>query len=226
MQGGGTVQVICLPEEHPLAPVLQPLAAAAARRLELPDHLAALTLCLDDIAPDDRVWFSFGSGDATARGEAPPVRLTLYLHPDLVTRDRPASLSVMPAVMDWEQHQPPADAAGEGAEDLSRAKAERFLYHHLLFVRDLRQGRLTRLGVPRRHLEALQELWAITVDGRLRHWNLPGYSAAERRRRFLRVFSVAGVLLPEHWQIFHELWEEEEIGAKRLLHMLERLPRL
>ena len=81
-------------------------------------------------------------------------------------------------------------------------------------------------------VEAFQEAWLVTVDGRMQREALPHLSAAERRMRFLRLFSPAGVLTPNHWAIFNGLWEgriaeEAEVLAKvRLLPPLSRRRRV
>jgi hypothetical protein len=66
----------------------------------------------------------------------------------------------------------------------------------------------------------------VTVDGRLQRAGLPGYDQALRRRRFSRLFSSTGVLLPGHWQIFESLWAGALGGQAEVLEATRRLPRL
>ncbi len=186
------MRIVVLPAGDPLAELVRPVAAAAAERLGLPALVPELTLCLDDIAADERVWIEAG----------PP--LTIYLHPGQLLRDLPEPGDLPPAVV-WEWRRP---GLAEPAPDFSRAKAERFLHHQLLLLRDLQDGTLVPERVPTAAADAFQEGWAVTVDGRLRRERLPGFPVAERRRRFSRVFASGGVLLPEHWRVFHVLWEE------------------
>ncbi len=218
------MKIDCLPPDHPLGEKLAELAAGAAERLELPLHLARLRLCLDDLDADPRVWLSFGR--LAGEGPSPRRTLTLYLHPDHLLRDRPAATGFQLRAPAWESVPPPPAAESSSPADLSPRKAERFLFHQLLFARDLCERRLVPDLVPGNLVEAFQEIWAVTVDGRLRQARQPGYSVAERRRRFLRVFSTGGVLLPEHWRIFHDLWEGEDVNQAACLEMVRRLPRL
>jgi len=215
------MDIVWLPADHPLAPLLTPLATAAAERLELAGILGGLTLCLDDIAADERIWVT-APPRAAATGQR---RLTLYFHPDHFLLDRAPLGAPGPGLRPWELAPPPS-AAAAGEEAFSARKAERILYHQLLLVRDLCDGTVDPARVPAPLAEAFQEAWAVTLDGRLRRAMLPGYSQAERRRRFFRVFSAGGVLLPQHWQIFHALWEWEALDQAALLQLLERLPSL
>ncbi len=216
------MEIVWLPEDEPLAAQLRSLSAAAAERLQLARLLGGLTLCLDDIAADERIWLTAAPpARRSEEGERP--RLTLYFHPDQFLQDRAPMGPSSPSLRPWELARPPA--AGGGAPAVfSLRKAERILYHQFLLVRDLCDGTVDPRRVPRALAEAFQEAWAVTLDGRLRRQMLPGFSLAERRRRFFRVFSAGGVLLPQHWQIFHALWESEDVEQEGLLDLLKRLP--
>jgi hypothetical protein len=221
------VRLGCQPEEHPLCAALAAAAAGAALELQLARYLCELTLCLDDLDADERIWLTFGTAERGEGGEASVGArrtLTLYLHPDHVLKDRPLAV-LAPHAAIWEMRRQPQGRGAEPAWEVSRPKIERFLYHQFLFIRDLCQGRLDPRRIPRDLAAAFQEAWAVTIDGRLRQARLPGYSAAERRRRFSRFFAASGVILPDHWRIFHDLWEDAEIDQEQLLRALERLPR-
>jgi hypothetical protein len=218
------MQTLCLPAEHPLNQALVDLAVNAATRLELGRYLARLVFCLDDITPDERVWLSFGL--IRSARSAPARSLTIYLHPDQLLRDRPTVVSLLPAPRVWESRSTMPDTPPAPDDRLFRPKVERFLYHQLLATRDLCQGLLDPTDIPTDLAEAVQELWAVAIDGRLRQLRLPGYSAAERRQRFSRVFARGGVLLPVHWDMFHQLWEESELDQSLLLKLARRLPGL
>jgi hypothetical protein len=97
--------------------------------------------------------------------------------------------------------------------------------HQFLFARDLCDGSLVPELVPRDLAEAFQEAWSITVDGRLRRWRMPAASQAERRVGFSRLFSRHGVLLPDHWRIFHQLWDREDLTQQRVVELVRALPR-
>jgi hypothetical protein len=207
-----------------LEPLLKPLARAAASRLDLASYLPCkLQVCLDDFLDDERVWFQ----EETWFLAGKPLRvLSIYVHPDQFLKDRSATLSLLPSTEIWESQGKRIPTVAGVVQDFSRTKAERCFYHHFLFVRDIYDGSMQPDSLAQPWLEAFQEAWAVTVDGRLRRWRLPGYSVAERRRRFSRVFSAAGVLLPEHWRIFHQLWEMEVVGHDEVFQVIRRLPEL
>jgi len=217
------MRVDWLPGDHPLAPVLRPLAETAAARLDLGRHLASLTLWLDDLAADERIWVAVVPGGPVVAGALPA--MALWFHPDHFLRDHAAGAAEGRGLLPWElRDAPPAESCDPA--DFSARKAERILYHQFLMLRDLRDGTVAPAAVPPAGAEAFQEAWAVTLDGRLKRAMLPGYSLAERRRRFFRVFSAGGILLPQHWQIFHALWEWEAPEQGRLLELLARLPAL
>jgi hypothetical protein len=208
-----------IPEDWPLADQLLPLAASAVARLELEDRLDRLELIPDAMAPDDRSWLRLDRGGGGAA-------LTLWFHPDQVLRDRPGHGTARPETRDWELAPvPPEEPAIDGA-DFSAPNAQRFLYQQLLLVQDLLAGRLHPDRVPPSLVEAFQEAWLVTVDGRLQREALPHLSAAERRMRFLRLFSPAGVLTPRHWSIFNDLWEGRVAEEAEVLAQVRLLPPL
>jgi hypothetical protein len=214
------------PVDHPLREPLLPLVTAAAERLELERHLGRLALCLDDIREDERVWVALAPAPPDrpfAADGRPRPDVTLYFHPDHFLKDHAPSAGSVPAA-EWELTPAPPRPREAGA--FSARKAERTLYHQFLMARDLCDGTVQPATVPAPLVEAFQEAWAVTLDGRLRRAILPGYSQAERRRRFFRVFSAGGVLLPQHWQVFHTLWDWERLDQEELLALLERLPPL
>jgi len=107
---------------------------------------------------------------------------------------------------------------------LDRLRADRWLHRNLLQLDDLIRGRMQPTEVPREVSWALQSVWDVWTDGRLRRQQLPGLTQAERRRIFFRVFARRGVLLPRHWQIFHELWNGDFVDQLGLLDSLRELP--
>lgn len=214
------MKVLCLPSEHALAAPLEPLARGAAARLDLAEHLDELEICLDDLAGDERVWLALGR----APGRPECRRAVIYCHPDDFLKDSLALAGGSMSSLPWQMRPIPPEP-GLDAADLSQRKAERFLFHQILMVRDLCDKTVDPASIPPDLSEAFQEAWSVTVDGRLKRSMLPGYSQAERRRRFFRVFSRGGILLPQHWQVFHTLWEWDRLDQQSLQGLLERLPR-
>jgi len=220
------LDLTCLPPEDPLVPVLEPVARTAAERLDLAAHLRHVVICLDDLEPDRRVWLSLERGVGEGGdGPARPLDLTLYMHPLELLRDRVASDGVFGVPQVWEAQGSPENQVSYEAGDLHRTKAERFLMHQFLFARDICDGTLVPELVPRELAEAFQEAWSITVDGRLRRWRMPAASQAQRRVSFSRLFSRHGVLLPDHWRIFHQLWEREDLAQQQVAELAQALPR-
>ena len=207
--------IVIMPVDWPHRERLQPLVQAVALQHELEDHLPEITLVIDDVAADERSWLTFREGAG----------LTLYCHEDLFLRDSAASLAMRPPSLPWEL----GERHGEESEPpaaFSVRKTERYLHHQLLSVKDIIAGIVCPGDVPRGLAEAYQEAWAVTVDGRLRRGALPGHPVAERRRRFFRTFSATGMLLPQHWDIFHTLWDCNHPSHALLLEWATALPGL
>ncbi len=208
-----------IPADWPLASLMLPHVAEAAGRLGLDGRLAAIVLVADAIATDDRSWLRF-DGDAGAR------RLTIWFHPDQVVNDRPGRGRARPESQAWDLGPLPAESPPAAAAEYSLANAMRFLYQQFLLARDLLDGALAPANVPPSLVEAFQEAWLTTIDGRLNREGLPHLSAAERRLSFLRLFARAGVLTPSHWAIFNDLWEGRLADQSAVLAKVRLLPPL
>jgi hypothetical protein len=197
--------------EH--AAAVAALAGEAARGHGLADRLRELVLVLDDFAPDERPWLRL----------AAPGVLEIYGHPGHFLAGRGAGLSGAMPALPWDLREPSAPTA---PPPFAPASGERFLHHHFLAAADVLAGRVVPAWVPPALAEAFQEVWDVTIDGRLRRRFLPGLPVAERRRRFARLFGAAGVLLPQHWELFHELWEWDDPDQQGLIDRAGRLPHL
>ncbi len=139
---------------------------------------------------------------------------------------RPATGTVYPPRAVWESPGPGRDEQPLTAAAFSRARADAFLHHHLLWGHDVLGGGLRSFDVPGLLAEAFAACWAVTVDGRLARRELPGYSLTERRGRFSRLFSTGGVLMPGHWEAFQGLWEGLSERPREVVAVARRLPRL
>ena len=199
------------PREWETWALIRPLAERAWGHLRMERVLDRLLLVADDLTADEHPWIVF-------RG---PRSAVLYCHPDHFLDDPTAGHGVLPATLPWEM---PAARDDDGAGEFSTAAADRFLHHHMLALADLAGGAVRPDLVPARRAEAYQEAWSVTLDGRLRRLSLPGLPTAERRRRFFRAFSAGGMLLPQHWEVFHRLWDLEELSHEVLLDLSSRLP--
>ncbi|HPF34494.1 MAG TPA: hypothetical protein P5571_02860 [Candidatus Krumholzibacteria bacterium] len=207
------MRLTCVPADWEDWDAVGPLAKQACAHLELDRRFTALTLVLDDLAADEHPWLEFPGG-----GEA-----VLYAHPDQFRAVPSVAVSTLPATLPWEM--PPPRAADDPRRRFSASGAARFLHHHLLALADLADGVVRPREIPAALAAAYQEVWSVSLDGRLRSRGLPGYPTADRRRRFFRAFGVDGLLLPKHWDVFHAAWDEPAPDHARLLAWAKDLPR-
>jgi hypothetical protein len=219
---GSPFEVSCVELAEDLAKELVPLAAAAGRALELDRDLAGIQICGDGLPGDDGVWFRFQP--ASDRSERPV--LVLYCHQACFGHAAQRMGAVLPPPAVWEQSPSPPDTAMDAETIFSPTRARMFLHHYLLTARDLARGVVNGRHIPLGLAEAFAEAWAVAVDGRLARLGLAGFPLAERRAKFARVFSPAGILLPDHWQVFQSLWDGALTSQKDVLGTLKRLPGL
>ncbi len=207
---------------EPVWQLVRPRLAAALAALGLDREFGTVGLSVDDLPGDADVWYRLLPGTA----EAPGPRLAITCHGDVFCRHQPFKGTGYPPQAVWDQGRAPRS---EDVPDLAGFSADRtdvFLHHHLLTVADIRCGDLAGDDLPARLGEAFTAAWAVAVDGRLERLHLPGYPISERRGRFDRLFGTAGILLPDHWQIFQALWDGGLAGQRSILGAVRRLPGL
>ena len=95
-----------------------------------------------------------------------------------------------------------------------------------MLAQDLVRDSVSLSSIPVGQIEAFEAAWEVGVDGRLARAGLPGFSLAERRGIFSSLFSSAGVLMPDHWQIFQSLWDGGLTSGRDVLAVIRQLPRL
>jgi hypothetical protein len=205
------------------------LAAAVGERLDaavadlgLAEDFRSLVICADELPGAHHVWY----GIVRTRDSDPRPEVTVYCAPGDFLKSGSTSGSVYPPTAVWEQLAAPHGDTGTGALVFSPAGTDRLLHHHLLMVRDLVRGAVIPETIPATLIQAFEAAWATTVDGRLERAGLPGFSLAERRGMFSRLFSSAGILLPDHWQIFQSLWDGALSEQRDILAVVRQLPRL
>lgn len=211
----------CVGLDPAVARLVADAAGQALQALDLAPLLAALEICADDLAGDEDGWLQLHRAPAGG-----PPALSLYCHPDVFGRPRPATGTVFPPRATWERADPGAAEEPLTAGAYARTRADAFLHHQLLWAADVLGGRLLPADVPDSLAEAFAAAWAVTVDGRLSRRQLPGYALVERRGRFSRLFSTAGVLMPGHWESFQSLWDGLIERPRDVVAAVRRLPRL
>ena len=217
-----SLQISCVGMEDELANSLVPLVAAAGRALDMARDVSGVRVCGDDMPGEGDAWYRLQPGSGA--DELP--ELLLFCHPACFRCQDLAGDSLTPKRPVWK-----LSSASELEQDatemeFSAHRSAIFMHHHLLTARDLLRGDVVGRNLPVGLTEAFSEVWAVGVDGRLARQGLPGFPLAERRGRFARVFSPAGILLPGHWQVFESLWDGALTDQKDVLDVVKRLPRL
>jgi hypothetical protein len=215
-----SLAVDCVGLDRSLAETLAPLAESAGLALGLTADFSGLRIYGDDLPGDDTAWFGLEPGPAGL-----PV-LDLFCHASSFLAEVRPRDAVRPRPQVWEQFPAPVDEACGLPPTFSAERAAVFLHHQLLTARDVVRGEVVGRNLPAAVAEAFAEAWAVHVDGRLARRGLPGYPLAERRGRFARIFSLAGILLPDHWQVFQALWEGALADQQDVLAVVKRLPGL
>jgi len=205
-----------------LAAELIPLVESAGMALDLLCHVSGIRICGDDLPGENGFWWRLEPG--FRRGELPV--LVLFCHEGCFGCRGLWTATVNPPREIWEQAPAQLEDCGGDETEFSAEGSAVFLHHHLLTARDIIRGDLVGRNLPGAQVEAFSEVWAVSVDGRLARQGLPGYSLAERRGKFVRVFSPAGILLPDHWQIFQSIWDGALSSQKDIQEIVKRLPGL
>ncbi len=219
---GPSLQVSCVGMADELVVSLTPVVVAAARALDLAGDVSSLSICGDDMAGDGDAWYRLQPG---AAGDDLP-ELVLFCHAGCFGCLDRAGESLKPGKPVWELSPASEVESCDNAVEFSAERSAIFLHHHLLTARDLVRAEVVGRHLPVGMTEAFTEAWAVGVDGRLARQGLPGFPLAERRGMFAGVFAPAGILLPDHWQVFEALWDGALFLQKDVLDVVKRLPRL
>ena len=217
-----SLSVECVGLTPDLSGALEPLAQSAGMALDLFEDFSGIRIYGDDLPGDDDAWYRL---EAAAGQDELPV-LSLFCHGNSFNPSARPRDAVRPLPEVWEQSPAPHEDSSGSLGEFSAERAAVFLHHHLLTARDVVRGDVGGRNLPARWAEAFDEAWAVYVDGRLARMGLPGYPLAERRGRFARVFSLAGILLPDHWQVFESLWDGALANQRDVLEVVKRLPGL
>ena len=219
MNDAAPTRISVMPAAWELASRVASATTTALARLEPPLPLSACELVADALSADDRAWFRLQQDGASWR-------LRIWFHPDQVMQDRPGRGAAAPGDHDWRLGPVPRAAPPPPVDEFSLPNALRMLHQQFMLVGDLIDRRLDLATVPANVVEAFQEAWLITVDGRLQRLGLPHLSAAQRRASFLRLFATVGVVTPAHWSVFNALWDGTAATQAEVLQRIRLLPAL
>lgn len=213
----------CVGPEPSWCPQLEALLPAAEQALELGLDFFRITICADDSPEEESCWFRMTSPKLEDEARK---ALELYCSASSFARMRPAGGTVLPSKQIWDSRAEFWSGEEFDPLDFSVPRAESFLYHNLLLAQDMARGLFSISAIPIGQVEAFEAAWEVVVDGRLARAGLPSYSLADRRGMFSRLFSSAGVLMPDHWHVFQSLWDGGLPSGRDVLAVIRQLPRL
>lgn len=199
-----------VPEGFPRREELMELAGHAARELGLGEQISGLRMVLDAPEFEEGGFWEIDPREDGRWG-------VLYASPRDVLAPPGYGVDVEIG-LDEERL---AELPRERVELL---RADRWIHRNLLQLEDILQGRIDPGAIPKGESAAFQVCWDVWTDGRLKLRALPGISLPERRRVFFRAFAAGGMLLPRHWEVFHQLWEDRLGAQEGILSAVKRLP--
>ncbi len=217
------MELFCQGMGEELCALVQPCLESAAKSLDLAADFLSFTIVIDDLPDASEPWLRL---EKIHKPDRNFIKGTLFCSESFFCSSDHTSGTVFPPVEIWDQAPAPGGAAPFDLARFSSSRTENFLHHELLMARDLVRGEVVPGAIATGQVEAFSALWAICIDGRLSRMGLPGFSQAERRSRFSRLFACAGVLLPDHWQIFQSLWDGGVAQWKDVQASIRLLPRL
>lgn len=201
---------------------LEELLPQVGTALELAGNFRQITIFADDSPREESCWLR-----VVPAGPSDDSRQALELHFSARSLGRDRPLEGQASTSDaWANREGAWQGDSFDPRDFSPERANVFLHHNLLLARDLVRGEISPGSIPTGQVEAFEAAWKVVVDGRLARAGLPGYSLAHRRGMFSRLFSSAGVLMPDHWQIFQSLWDGGLSTGRDVQAVIRQLPRL
>ncbi len=204
------MQIEWIPEAFPRRDDLMQVAAIAARQIGLDEELHGLRLVLDAPEFEEGGYWELEERDDGSWA-------ILYASPRDVLAPLGYGEFVEPGLDEDRLHEVPP-------ERVELLRADRWIHRNLLQLEDILKTRIEPGAIPAGTSAAFQLCWDVWTDGRLKLRALPGISLPERRRVFFRAFAAGGMLLPRHWEVFHQLWEDRLAGQEGILEAMRRLP--
>lgn len=217
------MKLLCQGMGEELCVLVRPCLESAAQSLDLAADFVSFEIIADDLPDAAEPWLML---EEVKFPEGKKYKGSLFCSESFYCQSNGATGTVFPPVEVWDQAPAPGLQVRFTADRFSLSRSNEFLHHELLMARDLVRGELQPRAIASGQVVAFSALWAVVIDGRLSRMGLPGYSLAERRSRFSRLFACAGVLLPGHWQIFQSLWDGAVVQWKDVQASIRLLPRL
>ncbi len=202
---------------------VRPCFESAARSLNLAADFISFEIVADDSPDAEEPWLHL---EISGVPDTNQNRGTLFCSENAFYSFQSATSTVFPQTEVWDQARAPQEQVPFDPSLFSLKQTEKFLHHELLMALDLVQKKIIPKEIESHLVESFSAAWAVVVDGRLSRRHLPGFSLAERRARFSRLFACAGVLLPGHWNIFQSLWDGAVDSTEEVLASIRHLPRL
>ena len=191
--------------------------------LGLATDFSGIRVCVDESPEEEISWYAFPEG---LRPQGGPVPAEFHCCTASLVRRGPRAATFHQPAQVWDGREGAWQGELPPPADFNSGVALAFFNHHFLFLQDLARGLVIPASFSRRQAASFEAAWEVVLDGRLDRAGLAGYSLEERRNRFSRAFSSAGVLMPSHWQIFHSLWEGGLSTQRDVLGVISQLPRL
>ncbi len=217
------LSLLCIDQGGELCLQIRPCLESAVQSLDLAADFISFELVVEHFPGVQEPWLRLEKSHDPAEKLGKGL---LFCSEESFYRSGPATNTVFPKMEVWDQAPAPRDLPAFDPAVFSESQANGFLHHELLLARDLVRGEIVPTAIPSDMVEAFSSAWAVGIDGRLSRLGLPGYTLGQRRSRFSRLFSCAGVLLPDHWQIFQSLWEGKVSHWQEVLKSIRLLPRL
>ena len=217
------LKLLCSDMDGQLCNHVRPCLESAAKSLDLAADFVSIEIVADDFPDSGEPWLRL---EEVADPAECRMKGILFCCQGCFCRLATAASTIYPPAEIWDQAPAPLERGQFDVARFSQSRTKMFLHHELLMARDLVRGEIVPAAIASGQVEAFSALWAVVIDGRLSRQGLPGYTLAERRSSFSRLFACAGVLLPDHWQIFQSLWDGGLSNWKDVLATIRLLPRL
>lgn len=203
-----SLRIRWLPTDLPFREKAERVLRACVREMGLAGVVHDLHVAIDLGNRDDHAYIEWNTNDHRA------ARLSFAVG-NFVTRERRGVW-----MRTWGRRAGPPPL--EPRQFSARSFAEACL-HELSHLKDDHEARVDLSSCPEGDREALNELWNVWIDGRLRRRDLPSMTRSERRRVYARTLSHLAGYARRGDRIFRSLWTADHLLPAELRAYLEEL---